>query len=103
MQPSTEFQIGIDLGTTNSLIAQFIDGKAVLIPNSLGEFLTPSAVSVDALGVVSVGRSAWERRVTHPAMTAVAFKRAMGTSKRFRLGTRDFLPEELSALVLRVA
>ena len=42
-QPSMTAQIGIDLGTTNSLIAQFINGETRLIPNRLGHFLTPSA------------------------------------------------------------
>jgi molecular chaperone HscC len=75
--------------------------EARLIPNALGEFLTPSAVSIDAQGVLTVGRAAWERRITHPAQTATAFKRDMGSKKVYRLGNRDFLPEELSALVLR--
>ena len=47
-----------------------------------------------------IGQAAWERRLTHPQDTAVAFKRDMGTRKNFRLGTRAFQAEELSALVL---
>lgn len=92
--------IGIDLGTTNSAIAVWQDGRAQLIPNSLGEVLTPSAVSIDDDGQLLVGMAARERQVTHPALTATAFKRYMGTTRVTRLGAREFLPEELSALVL---
>ncbi|OYU14760.1 MAG: molecular chaperone HscC [Alphaproteobacteria bacterium PA4] len=92
--------IGIDLGTTNSAAAIWRDGEAVLIPNRLGESLTPSAVSIDG-DTVSVGRAARERQATHPDATITAFKRLMGTAKVTRLGRRDFSPEELSALVLR--
>jgi molecular chaperone HscC len=92
--------IGIDLGTTNTAIAVWRNGGAQLIPNSLGQVLTPSAVSIDDDGQVLVGMAARERQVTHPALTATAFKRYMGTNRVTRLGDREFLPEELSALVL---
>ena len=73
--------IGIDLGTTNSLVAVWRDGKPELLPNALGEVLTPSCVSLDEDGSVLVGRAAKERAQTHPDRTARAFKRYMGTSK----------------------
>ena len=92
--------IGIDLGTTNSAIAVWRDGQSRLIPNSLGHVLTPSAVSVDDDGRILVGMAARERQVTHPGRTATTFKRYMGTNRVTRLADRDFLPEELSALVL---
>ena len=92
--------VGIDLGTTNSLVAIWKDGAPQLITNSLGEVLTPSCVSVDEDGSVLVGRAARERLQTHPERTAAAFKRYMGSDKTIRLGKRDFRPEELSALVL---
>ena len=93
--------IGIDLGTTNSLAAVWRNGRSELIPNAAGEFLTPSAVSVDEDGSVLVGRAARDRLISHPERTAARFKRFMGTEKTFRLGGRTFTPEELSALVLR--
>lgn len=93
--------VGIDLGTTNSLIAVWEDGKSRLIPNSLGEVLTPSCVSVDEDGSILVGKAARERLQTHPQATAAVFKRFMGSDKSIRVGQRDFRPEELSALVLR--
>jgi molecular chaperone HscC len=92
--------IGIDLGTTNSTIAVWRGGRPQLIPNSLGQVLTPSAVSVDDDGQLLVGMAARERQVTRPYLTATAFKRYMGTNRVARLGDREFLPEELSALVL---
>ncbi len=95
--------VGIDLGTTNSAVAIWRDGRAELIPNSLGHVLTPSAVSLDEQsgGAVLVGLPARERQSTHPGQTATAFKRYMGSSRLTHLGKRGFLPEELSALVLR--
>jgi molecular chaperone HscC len=93
--------LGIDLGTTNSAAGIWRDGRAELIPNSLGHVLTPSAISLDANGEVIVGLAARERQVSHPHRTATAFKRYMGTSRVATLGKRRFLPEELSALVLR--
>ncbi|WP_212645820.1 molecular chaperone HscC [Delftia sp. PE138] len=93
--------IGIDLGSTNSLAAAWQDGKAVLIPNALGDFMTPSCVSLDDDGSVLVGRAARERLQTHPERTAANFKRFMGSNKGVHLGNRQFRPEELSSLVLR--
>jgi molecular chaperone HscC len=93
--------VGIDLGTTNSLIAVWENGAPRLIPNSLGEFLTPSCVSIDEDGTMLVGRAARDRLQTHPGSSASVFKRFMGSDKLIRLGKRDFRPEELSALILR--
>jgi molecular chaperone HscC len=93
--------VGIDLGTTNSLVAVWENGAPRLIPNSLGEVLTPSCVSVDEDGSILVGRAALERLQTHPKQSVAAFKRHMGSDRATRLGTRGFRPEELSALILR--
>lgn len=93
--------IGIDLGTTNSLVAIWRDGKASIIPNALGEHLTPSCVSIDDDGSVLVGRAARERLQTHPQLTAAVFKRYMGSEKKITLGMQQFRPEELSSMVLR--
>ena len=93
--------IGIDLGTTNSLAACFRNGKAEIIPNRLGENLTPSVVSVDSKGTVYVGRSAKERAMLHPLESASVFKRCMGTDREYDLGEWKLRAEELSSLVLR--
>ncbi|MFZ5891474.1 MAG: Hsp70 family protein [Myxococcota bacterium] len=92
--------IGIDLGTTYSLVATFLAGKPAVLQNGLGEALTPSAVHVDDDGQVLVGSAARERAATDPSRTAMSFKRDMGTTRRYQLGRRSFSPEELSALVL---
>lgn len=94
-------QIGIDLGTTNSLIAYYKDGKAHLIKNSLGKVMTPSVVSLDDEDRVVVGDIAKQRLITHPGITISEFKRYMGTDKTFTLGKNKFRAEELSALILK--
>lgn len=93
--------IGIDLGTTNSLVAVWRDGKASIIPNALGKHLTPSCVGIDDDGTVLVGEAARARLQTHSHMTASVFKRYMGSERKTRLGNQVFRPEELSSMVLR--
>ncbi len=93
--------IGIDLGTTNSLVAIWRDGKASIIPNALGQHLTPSCVGMDDDGTVLIGEAARARLQTHPHMTAALFKRYMGSERKTQLGKESFRPEELSSMVLR--
>ncbi|UMB78184.1 molecular chaperone HscC [Dickeya fangzhongdai] len=100
-QQNTAPAIGIDLGTTNSLIGVWQEGKAHLIPNALNEYLTPSVVSLDEDGAILVGRPAVSRLTTHPHLSAALFKRHMGSRKTFRLGDHAFDSAELSALVLK--
>jgi molecular chaperone HscC len=92
--------VGIDLGTTFSLAAIVQDGAPIVLPNALGEILTPSAVSVASDGTVLVGAAARARATTHPTSTALAFKRDMGTDRTYTLGSRRMTAPELSALVL---
>lgn len=92
--------IGIDLGTTHSLISVFEDGEPRLIKNAHGSVLTPSVVSC-AEGQISVGATALARAITHPTQTVSFFKRSMGTDRSFKLGKKNYRAEELSALVLR--
>ncbi len=92
--------VGIDLGTTHSLIGVHDGQGGRLFSNADGDLLTPSVVSLDG-DTVLVGRAARERLVTHPQLTAATFKRLMGTGHEVMLGERRFRPEELSALVLR--
>ena len=93
--------IGIDLGTTNSLVSYFKNDRAVIIPNVLGQHLTPSVVGVDDNGEILVGSIAKERLLTHPLLTASNFKRFMGTDKKYKLGEYTFSPEDLSSFVLK--
>ena len=92
--------VGIDLGTTHSLVGAYSESGSRLFPNALGDVLTPSVVSVDG-NTVLVGQAARERLISHPHHTVASFKRWMGTARETRLGDRSFRPEELSALVLR--
>lgn len=93
--------IGIDLGTTNSLVSVWQGEKCVLIPNSLGEYLTPSVVGIGADGEILVGKVARERLITHPESTVASFKRFMGTHKTWNMGGRSYTPSDLASLVLR--
>ncbi|MBL8022595.1 MAG: molecular chaperone HscC [Leptospirales bacterium] len=93
--------IGIDLGTSNSLVGWMDEGKPRLLPNSHGKFLTPSSVGIDQSGEVVTGAVARDRQVTAPNLTSSGFKRFMGTAKTLRLGKKEFRPEELSALILK--
>lgn len=93
--------IGIDLGTTNSLVSYWAGAEARIIPNALDEHLTPSVVSLDDHGDILVGRPARERLITHPHLSTSLFKRYMGSDKTIVLGQTTFRPEELSALVLK--
>ena len=92
--------VGIDLGTTYSLVAVLRDGVPTPLPNALGEILTPSAVSLGEDGRLLVGAPARARATTHPERTALTFKRDMGTERVYRLGDLAMTPQDLSALVL---
>ena len=98
--PQAAPAIGIDLGTTNSLVAVWRNGQTELIANALGDWMTPSAVSELPDGSLLVGLGARQRLGTHPAHTATSFKRWMGTSKVLDVGTHSFRAEMLSSQVL---
>jgi len=92
--------VGIDLGTTHSLIGVHSAEGPRLFSNPHGEVLTPSVVSLDGKQVL-IGQPAKDRLVSHPELTVATFKRWMGTDRETRLGDGMYRPEELSALVLR--
>ncbi|MEZ6195458.1 MAG: Hsp70 family protein [Planctomycetota bacterium] len=94
--------IGIDLGTTNSVVAVFRAGSVEVLPNELGESLTPSVVALDPRdsGVV-VGRTARELVTRRPECGATSFKRDMGTDRTHGLGEERLTATELSAFVLK--
>lgn len=93
--------IGIDLGTTNSLVAYFTEDGPKIIANRLGKHLTPSVVSMDEEEQIYVGDSAVERGLLFPGSTASVFKRDMGSGRKFKLLHKEFTAEELSSFVLR--
>ena len=93
--------VGIDLGTTNSLVGVYQDGQVKLIPNAFGEYLTPSVVALDDNDQIIVGKIAKERLVTHPDKTIAQSKRFMGTSHKILLGNSTYTAEELSSFIIR--
>lgn len=93
--------VGIDLGTTNSLVAWLSPDGPQLIPNSLNELLTPSAVGIDHDGKLLIGKPAKEFQVVAPDRCATVFKRMMGTDRTVSVADKMFRAEELSSLVLK--
>ena len=93
--------VGIDLGTTNSLVAHFVDGRPEILLNDLDEGLTPSVVAVAQDGTLLVGRAAKDRLINAPESGQAFFKRDMGTAVTYQFGGRRWTPVECSAVVLR--
>lgn len=93
--------VGIDLGTTYSLVAWLSPNGPALIPNALGELLTPSVVGIDLDGEILCGKSARELAVTHPDRATALFKRLMGIDTVTSIAERQFNAEELSSIVLK--
>ncbi|WP_319825976.1 Hsp70 family protein [Thalassovita sp.] len=93
--------IGIDLGTTNSLVAVFEGESPKLLPNAVGEYLTPSVVGLaDDHRTLLVGRAAQKRLLRYPELTKSLFKRHMGSGAGFTLGKKKLSATELSAMLL---
>ncbi len=93
--------IGIDLGTSNSVVTYWNGKECNIIKNELGSNLTPSVVSVDDNDDILFGDIAKERLVGNPEKTAASFKRYMGTQKVYKLGKYNFTPIELSSIILK--
>lgn len=93
--------IGIDLGTTNSVVAIMEGGKPVVIPNSEGSRLTPSVVGFSKTGERLVGELAKRQAVSNPDNTVVSIKRYMGTDHKVNAGGKTYTPQEISAMILQ--
>ncbi|MGB7087901.1 MAG: Hsp70 family protein, partial [Phormidesmis sp.] len=93
--------VGIDLGTTNSLVAALDEGQPWVIPDEDGELLLPSYVGMSEAGKLLVGQSAFRQYAAAPERTVKSIKRQMGTDYSTKLGERDYRPQEISAIVLR--
>lgn len=92
--------VGIDLGTTNSLVSVWTDEGVKLVPNEFGEYLTPSVVSFEE--ETYVGKTAKEKLITNPDNTFKEFKRLMGKDVKFKCGGMGELsPIDLSAIVIK--
>ncbi len=92
--------IGIDLGTTNSLVAIIENGRPRIIPNERGSRTTPSVVSIKPGGKPIIGEMARNQAVLNAAHTVANVKLEMGGSCTYHLNGRDYKPEEISGLVL---
>lgn len=93
--------VGIDLGTTNSVIAVVEGGEVTVIPNSEGSRLTPSVVAFTKTGERLVGAPAKRQAIINPDRTVISVKRKMGTSEVIPIGDRTYKPEEISAMILQ--
>ncbi|MDR1157670.1 MAG: Hsp70 family protein [Oscillospiraceae bacterium] len=93
--------VGIDLGTSTSEIACVIDGKPVLIPNSLGKVITPSVVHIGVDGEILVGEPAVEYLLTRPDCTFMEIKRMTGGGQTLCAHGKKYSPEELQSYLLR--
>ena len=99
---STSPIVGIDLGTTNSAVAFFDGGGVRVLPNALGEPLTPSVVALDErTGALVVGRTAKDIYGANPELGAAVFKRGMGSELKYSIAGSRHGAVDLSALVLR--
>ena len=97
-----EIILGIDLGTTNSVVSYLQpDGKVKVIPNPEGHNTTPSVVAFKASGEEIVGDAAKRQAVTNPD-TVSSVKRLMGTGQKIHIScvNKDFTPQEISAKIL---
>lgn len=91
--------IGIDLGTTNSACGVWKNGQVELIPNRLGDLLTPSVVHINK-NEISVGNVAKEKLITDSTNTIAVFKRLMGTNYQIAIGKKNYTAIELSSLII---
>ena len=93
--------IGIDLGTTNSVVAVMEGGEPVVIPNAEGSRLTPSVVGFSKNGERLVGQLAKRQAVSNPDRTVVSIKRHMGSDYKVTIDGKAYTPQEISAMILQ--
>ncbi|SUP41070.1 molecular chaperone DnaK [Veillonella criceti] len=93
--------IGIDLGTTNSVVAVMEGGEPVVITNQEGSRLTPSVVGFAKNGERLVGQLAKRQAVSNPDRTISSIKRHMGSDYKVKIDDKEYTPQEISAMVLQ--
>lgn len=93
--------IGIDLGTTNSVVAVMEGGDPVVIPTAEGSRLTPSVVGFSKTGERLVGQLAKRQAVSNPDRTISSIKRHMGSDYRVGIDDKQYTPQEISAMILQ--
>ena len=92
--------VGIDLGTTNSVVAVLEGGQPTVIPNAEGARTTPSVVAFSKGGEVLTGEVAKRQAITNPDRTIRSIKREMGTGHKNNIDGKDYSPQEISARIL---
>ena len=98
---ASEKVIGIDLGTTNSVVAVMEGGEVTVIPNSEGSRLTPSAVAWTKEGQRLVGQAAKRQAILNPERTVLSIKRKMGSDYKVYIDGQAYTPQEISAMILQ--
>ncbi|HQH12100.1 MAG TPA: Hsp70 family protein, partial [Candidatus Sumerlaeota bacterium] len=93
--------LGIDLGTTNSVMSIMEKNGPVIVPNSLGERVTPSVVGFTKSGEILVGKKAKRAAIMNVGRTVFSIKRHMGTNYRVRIEGKEYTPQEISAMILQ--
>ncbi len=93
--------IGIDLGTTNSVVAVMEGGKPTVIANAEGSRTTPSIVGFSKTGERLVGQLAKRQAILNPDKTVISIKRHMGEDYKKNIDGKDYTPQEISAMILR--
>ena len=93
--------VGIDLGTTNSVVAVLEGGEPTVIPNAEGARTTPSVVAFSRSGEVLVGEVAKRQAITNPDRTIRSIKRKMGTNDTVTIDQKGYSPQEISARILQ--
>jgi molecular chaperone DnaK len=93
--------VGIDLGTTNSVVAVMEAGEPTVIANSEGSRLTASVVGFNKNGERLVGSSAKRQAIVNPERTIISIKRKMGTAEKHKIDDKSYSPEEISAMILQ--
>jgi molecular chaperone DnaK (HSP70) len=96
----TDDIVGIDLGTTNSEIAIYRNGRPEVLSDGLGRVILPSVVGISDTGELLVGEEARNQFLLYPERTVRSIKRRMGTDTRIHLSGRDYTPQEISAIIL---
>jgi molecular chaperone DnaK len=96
----TDEIVGIDLGTTNSEIAVYRNGRPEVLADARGRVILPSVVALSETGEMLVGEEARNQFLLYPERTIRSIKRRMGTEDKVRLGERDYRPQEISAIIL---
>src|SRR5687768_14444016 len=92
--------VGIDLGTTNSVVSVLEGGEPVVIPNAEGHRTTPSVVAFSKAGEILVGEVAKRQAITNPDRTIRSIKREMGTNHKVEIDGKAWNPQEISARIL---